>query len=268
MKRTILILAITLIAATFVFGQSKDEQEIRKMMEMNADAIVKNDTAALSNYTADSLTFTGAEGVTVNKTQYLERIKNSKFESFSFADMNIRVFGNAAVVVANPTFTTIDKNGDRTNVKDHSTMTLVKTGGRWQVVAVHRSTNQADNQSLTEKQIGEVLSAWGNALGRRDAAAVDKILPADFMVMSPDGKLLTSRAEYLEIVKNYPGEATVTGKGEKTIVMGDTAVQSGTYTVTPKAGGANAATYAYTATFVRRNSLWTPIAFNSRAIKQ
>jgi len=50
-------------------------------------------------------------------------------------------------------------------------------------------------------------------------------------------------------------------------VTGDTAVQSGTYSVTPKAGG-NAMNYKYTATFVRRGGRWMPIAFNTRAMPQ
>jgi len=125
----------------------------------------------------------------------------------------------------------------------------------------------ADNQAAAEAQISEALTNWSSALGRRDAAAVEKILPADFMLVSPDGKLFTTRAEYLEVVKNFPGETTVTGKPAKTIVMGDTAVQSGSYSVTPKSGG-QTMNFNYTATLVRRNGRWMPIAFSTRAVTQ
>jgi len=84
MKRITLTLAMIIAATTFVFGQSKEEQEIRKMFEMSADALVKNDVAALSNYYADGLTFTLADGRTINKTQFLDFAKNSKRESFNF----------------------------------------------------------------------------------------------------------------------------------------------------------------------------------------
>jgi uncharacterized protein (TIGR02246 family) len=271
MKRIFLFLAIFAIATTFVFGQSKDEQEIRQTLNTIADALVKNDIATVSNHYADSYTFTNERGETTNKTRRLEGIKNTRRESFSYGEMNIRVFGNTAVAIVNPTFTPIDTNGQKTTVQDRATLTLVKTDGRWQIVAIQTTNNlinQAGTQSETEKQIGEVLTNWGNALGRRDAATVEKIMPADFMLMSPDGKLYSSRAEYLEVVKNYPTEATITGKGEKTIVAGDTAVQSGTYSVTPKTGGANATSFSYTATFVRRDGRWMPIAFNSRAMQQ
>jgi uncharacterized protein (TIGR02246 family) len=268
MKRTILILAITVIATTFVFSQSKDEQEIRKMLGEVAAALVKKDVAALSNYYADNYSFINQDGTVTNKAQRLEAVKNSRFQSFNYEDLNIRQMGNAAVVILRPTSTVKLENGQTVTRRDRATMMLAKMNGRWQIVAIQTTSDNppTGDQAATEKQISDVLTDWGNALGRRDAAAVDKILPANFMVMSPDGRL-GDRAQYLEFVKNIPGEATITGKGEKTIVMGDTAVQSGSYTVTPKAGG-NATNYAYTATFIRRGGHWTPIAFNSRAIKQ
>lgn len=265
MKKIILTLAITIIAATMVFGQSKDEQEIGKMMDASAAALLKNDVAALSNIFADDLTFTVADGNVYNKTQVLDFSKNTKRESFNFDDLKIRTFGNTAVVNFTRTSTGISGDGEKMNSKSRDTAMLVKNGGRWQIVALQISNEMAADNQAAESQIGKILTDWGNALGRRDAGAVEKILPANFMLVSPDGKLYTNRAEYLEVVKNFPGEATIVGKGEKTIVAGDTAVQTGTYSVTPKAGG-NTINYSYTTTFVRRDGRWMPIAFNSRTM--
>ncbi|MBA4124322.1 MAG: nuclear transport factor 2 family protein [Acidobacteria bacterium] len=253
MKRIFLTMAIIVAVTTFVFGQSKDEQEIRKMFAANADALLKSDMNALPDYYADSFTFTAADGTVINKMQFLDFVKNRKRSgSFNFDDLSVRTFGNAAVVNFTRTSTTIDNDDSKINSKSRDTAMLVKTGGRWQYVAIQISKELADDQAAAEKQIGELMTNWGNALGRRDAAAVEKILPADLMIVSPDGKMVTSRAEYLEVVKSFPSDATVTGKSEKTIVSGDTAVQTGTYSVTPKAGGANTMNYKYTATFVRR----------------
>lgn len=270
MKRTILTLAITLIAATFVFGQSKDEQEIRKTLNTIADALVKNDVATLANYYADNYTFINGNGEMVNKTQRLERAKNARFQTFSYGDLNIRQMGNTAVVLARPTQTIKLESGEIQNLQDRATLTMAKMNGRWQIVAIQTSPDNpaTGNLAETEKQIGELMTNWGNALGRRDAATVEKILPADLMIVSPDGKMTATRAEYLEVVKSFSSDATVTGKSEKTIISGDTAVQTGTYSVTPKASGAKTMNYRYTATFVRRNGRWMPIAFNSRAVTQ
>lgn len=268
MKKITLTLAIMIAACNFVFGQSKDEQEIRKTMEIVAAAIVQNDVAALSNYYADDVTVTVDDGRVANKTQFLDFIKNSKREAFNFSDVKVRAFGNAAVVNFTRISTNVNKDGSKSNSQSRDTATLVKNGKGWQIVALQISNEQAaDNQAETEKQIGELMTNWGNALGRRDAEAVEKMLPADLMIVPPDGKMTASRAEYLEVVKTFPSEATVTGKSEKTIVSGDTAVQTGTYTVTPKVGGASTMNYRYTATFVRRGGRWMPIAFNGRAVK-
>lgn len=241
------------------------EQEIRQTLDSIAAALVKNDSAALSNYYADSYSFVNSVGTMSNKAQRLEAAKNARFQSFSYEDMNIRQMGNAAVVVLRPVQTVKLENGQTEIRRARATMTMAKRDGRWQIVAIQVTPDNppSGDQAATEKQIGEIMSNWGNAAGRRDAAAIDKILPADFMLVSPDGKL-ANRTQYLEIVKNFPADATVSGKAERTIVMGDTAVQSGTYSTAPKAGGADTRNFSYTATFVRRGGRWMPIAFNSR----
>lgn len=405
MKRIFLFLAIFAIATTFVFSQSKDEQEIRKLFAATAVAIAKNDVATLSNYYADDLTFTVADGRTVNKTQFLDFVKNSKRESFNFDDVNVRTFGNTAVVNFTRTSTnvnpdgakvnsksrdtatlvkngkgwqivalqisnelagnqsgsnsagggsseeqeirqTLDKiadaltrrdadamanywadnhtftnrngmitnkaarlaslksgqprpgafkyedvnirllgantavvsarptypikfdNGQTITVNDRATMTMAKMNGRWQIVATHSSWDNPEtgDNAAVEKQLTEILTNWGNAIGRRDVATIEKILPPnEFMMVSPDGKI-GDRTQYLEFIKNLPAEATVAGKATKTMVMGDAAVSTGTYTVTPKGG--QAMNYNYTATFIRRQGRWFPAAFHSNAAAQ
>jgi len=263
MKRIILTLAITLIAATFVFGQSKDEQEIRKTLGEVAAALVRKDAAVLSNYYADSYSFVNPDGKVTNKAQRLEGAKTSRFETFSYEDLNIRQMGNAAVVVARPTYTVKLENGQTVKGQDRATMTLAKMNGRWQLVAAQttRDNPETGDQAATEKQLGEIMTNWGNAAGRRDAEAIDKILANDFIVRTLNGTIQT-RAQYLEAAKNFPGDATISGKGDRTIVMGETAVSMGTYSVTPKADG-NTTNYNYTATFIRRGGRWMPISFYS-----
>lgn len=271
MKRIFSILAITLIAATFVFGQSKDEQEIRQTLDKIADALTRRDADAMANYWADNHTFIGRNGAMQNKAQRLAGMKNGQPRpgAFKYEDVNIRLLGNtAAVVTARPTYPIKFDNGQIVTVSDRATMTLAKTNGRWQVVATQSTWDNPDtgDNAAVEKQLTEILTNLGNAIGRRDIAAVEKILPPnEFMTVSPDGKI-GDRAQYLEFVKNLPGEATIAGKTTKTMVMGDAAVSTGTYTVTPKGG--QAASYNYTATFIRRQGRWFPAAFHSTAAAQ
>lgn len=266
MKQTILALAMMLIVATFAFAQSKDEQEIRKTLETGADALVKNDLAVLSNFLADDLTFITSDGQIFSKTQFLDGIKHTKRESFSNGDVSVRIFGNTAVVVSHPTFTEVGGDGLKTNYKEVSISVLVKKNGRWQTVSVQGSANHADNQASVEAQLTEILINWGNAVGKRDTAAIEKMLPEDFMNIAPNG-VVETRAQFLEAVKNFPGETTVTRKTEKTLVTGNTAVSMGRYSITPKTGG-QAMNYSYSAVFALRGGSWMPVSFHSTPVGQ
>lgn len=146
---------------------------------------------------------------------------------------------------------------------------MAKNNERWQIVATHSTWDNPEtgDQAAVEKQLGEILTNWGNAAGRRDATALDKIIsPPRFIVKSPNGTIQT-REQYLEAAKNFPGDATITGKADKTLVEGETAVSIGTYSATPKASG-QTVNYNYTATFVRRLGRWFPISFYSNAAEQ
>ena len=266
MKQTILALAMMLIAATFAFAQSKDEQEIRKTLEIGADALVKNDLAVLSNLLADDLTFITSDGQIFSKSQFLDGIKHTKRESFGNGDVSVRVYGNTAVVVSHPTFTEVRGNGLKTNYKEVSISVLVKKNGRWQTVSVQGSANKADNQAAVEAQLTEILKIWGNAVEKRDTAAIEKKLPEDFMNIAPNGAVET-RAQYLEAIKKFPGETTVTGEVGKTSVTGNTAVLTGRYSVTPKAGG-QAVNYSYSAVFALRDGSWMPVSFQATLVAQ
>jgi uncharacterized protein (TIGR02246 family) len=271
MKRIFLFLAICLIATTFVFGQSKDEPEIRQTLDKIADALTRNDADAMANYWADNHTFINRNGVITTKTQRLANMKSAQPRpgAFKYEDVSIRMLGNtAAVVTTRPTYPIKFDNGQIVTVSDRATITMAKTNGRWQIVSTHSSWDNPEtgDNFAVEKKLDEILTNWGNAVGRRDRAAVEKILPPnEFMVHTPDGTIL-DREQYLEGIKNFPGEATVAGKAMKTMVMGDAAVSIGTYTVTPKSG--QPVTYNYSATFVRRMGGWYPAAFHSTAAAQ
>lgn len=246
------------------------EQEIRQTLDKLADALTRRDADAAANFYADNWTFIGRNGEMTNKTQRLAGMKSGQPRPgvFNYEDVNIRVMGNTAVVLARPTYPIKFANGNTVTVSDRATMTLAKNNGRWQLVATQSTWDNPDtgDNAAVEKQIGEILTNWGAAIGRRDVAAIEKIIPPnELMIYTPDGKIL-SREQYLELVKNLPGEAAVTGKSERTTVQGDTAVSTGTYTVTPKGG--QATNYNYTATFVRRAGRWHPIAFSSTAAQK
>jgi uncharacterized protein (TIGR02246 family) len=268
MKRVILIFVVLAATAGFGFGQSKDEQEIRQTLDKLAEALTRSDADAAAGFYADNFTFIGRNGAVTTKTERLAALKSapSRPGAFKYADVNIRVLGNAAVVLARPTYPIKFANGQTVTVSDRATITLAKTDGRWQLVSTQSTWDNPEtgDRAAVEKQLTAILTEWGNAVGRRDAAAIEKILPPnEFMLKKPDGKMY-NREQYLDSIKNLPGEAAVAGKADQTMVMSETAVSSGTYSVTPKAG-AETMNFNYTATFVRRAGRWFPVSFYSSA---
>ena len=144
MKR-ILVIAVLLIAASVVTGHTSSkrarkigntEQAIRQLMKEQANAQQKNDTAALERIWADDFTFTNSSGEVQTKAQRLAEIKSGelKFESISIDDVQVRVYGDTAVVTGRGTVKGQRRGQDLTG-QSRSTSVYVKKQGRWQVVA-------------------------------------------------------------------------------------------------------------------------------------
>jgi uncharacterized protein (TIGR02246 family) len=145
MKR-ILVITVLIIAASFVITgpasgkrarqSGNTEQAIRQLMNEQANAQQKNDTAALERIWADDFTFTNSSGEVQTKAQRLAEIKSGelKFESISIDDVQVRVYGDTAVVTGRGTVKGQRRGQDLTG-QSRSTSVYVKKQGRWQVVA-------------------------------------------------------------------------------------------------------------------------------------
>ena len=267
MRQMMLALAAMLIAGTFACAQSKDEQEIRKTLTVGADALVKNDLPLLSHLLSDDLTFITSDGQIFNKTQFLAGIEHTKRESFGNGEVSVRVYDHTAVVISHPTFTEVGAGGQKTNYKEVSISVLVKQNERWQMVSVQGSANHADNQANVEARLTKILANLSEAIGKRDTEAIEKMLPEDFVNIARTG-VVQPRAQYLEAIKNFPDGTVVTNQVGKTLVTGNnTAVATGSYSITPKAG-AQAVRFSYSAVFTLRDRSWTPVSFQSTPIAQ
>jgi uncharacterized protein (TIGR02246 family) len=268
MKKTILILTMIILGCGFVFGQSKAEQEIRDTLGKIAEALTRNDADQLANYWTDDHIFINQNGTIITKAERIANLKNAQPRPgvFKYEDIRVRMLGNnAAVVTLRATYPIKFANGQIVTVSDRAASTMIKTNGRWQIVVTQSAYENPStgDAAAVEKQLNEILTNWGAAIGRRDVAAIEKILPPNqFLVHTPDGRTL-NREQYLEGLKNLTGEAVYTGNQEKVTVQGDTAVSMGTVTVTPKGG--QSSTFKYTATFVRRAGRWFPVSFYADA---
>ncbi len=148
MKR-ILVVAMLVAASSFVFSQTtrssanqkgNDEQAVRQLLNELYAALGRNDTAALDRIYADDYTLVNESGDLTSKAPRLAAIKSGelKFESVSFDEANIRLYGDTAVATYRATSKAQFKGQD-IGGQFRVTLTLVKMKGRWQLVAAQNT---------------------------------------------------------------------------------------------------------------------------------
>jgi uncharacterized protein (TIGR02246 family) len=145
MKRIVVIAMLMIAASSVTMGQTNGkkasrngnaEQAIRQLMSELANAQLKGDTATLDRIWADDFTFTNSSGEVQTKAQRLAEIKSGelKFDSLSRDEVQVRVYGDTAVVTSRG-IVKGQRQGQDLSGQSRSTTVYVKRQGRWQVVA-------------------------------------------------------------------------------------------------------------------------------------
>ena len=145
-----IVFAVSLVVLVFgvaVLAQTQTEsaeQELIKLENEWGEAIVKRDAASIDmlrdRLMADEFVMM-YDGSVFTKAQYFEYAKSIKEEILSFVmdEWDVRIYGDAAVVMARGTMKTRLAGKETTN-QWRFTDTWVKRAGRWQCVAGHNST--------------------------------------------------------------------------------------------------------------------------------
>lgn len=110
---------------------------VKEVAEGWYGAAVKQDRAALESLLADDLVYTHAGGQVQTKTQYIAGVMKGPphYESMTYSDMNIRVYGKTAVLTA---FADV-KLTNQPLFRVRTLHVYVENNGHWQLVA-HEST--------------------------------------------------------------------------------------------------------------------------------
>jgi hypothetical protein len=99
-----------------------------------------NDPGPLDTLLADSFVGTSEEGKVETKAETIADAKTTKYADFSYVDLKVRVYGNAAVATGGSRGKQTDAAGKTTDIKNRWTDTWVKMpSGKWQCVASHVS---------------------------------------------------------------------------------------------------------------------------------
>jgi ketosteroid isomerase-like protein len=122
--------------------RSTTAQELIKLENAWSQAAVNRDGAALRQFYAEEYTFTDADGAVTTKNEELKNITGGAFKlaDFKFENMEVRVYGNVAVVTGRNTIHGVWED----IVRDVSgpyrfTDVFVKRAGRWLCVASQSS---------------------------------------------------------------------------------------------------------------------------------
>src|SRR4029079_4303537 len=147
MNRNLMVGSLLLLGAVSAHAQPQSHsqsrviEEIRKVDRERIQAQVKADRAVLDRIYADDFIGIGPSGTRRTKKDVLSDFASGslKFQSITTDDVQIRVYGNAAVETGLSTM----KGQDAEKVvpeENRFTRVWIKQGGRWRLVANHYST--------------------------------------------------------------------------------------------------------------------------------
>jgi ketosteroid isomerase-like protein len=144
MKRIAFAVGVAgLVFVAAILAQTKSESAEQELITLEnewADAWVKRDVAFFDRIMADDYTWTSPWGEVLTKAHNLALVKSGEdvIKSWVLADIEVRVYGDAAVVSGRDTIKETYK-GEDVSSQNQWTHTWVKRAGRWQCVAAHSS---------------------------------------------------------------------------------------------------------------------------------
>ena len=112
-------------------------EAVRQVADGWYQAVVKQDETALKRYLADDLSYCHAGGKVQTKAEYIASVMTGPphYESMTYSDVKIRVYGKTAVLTAFADVKLVNTPVFRVRTLH----VYVETEGRWQLVA-HEST--------------------------------------------------------------------------------------------------------------------------------
>jgi ketosteroid isomerase-like protein len=125
-----------LIIASAAFA-AEPADLVREAANGWTQAAVKQDATGLKRYMADDLQYAHAGGQTQTRDQYVVAVTNgpARYESFTFSDVKIKVYGKAAVLTGFVDVKMVGQDAFRVR----TLQVYTENNGQWQMSA-HQST--------------------------------------------------------------------------------------------------------------------------------
>lgn len=150
MKRILVIAALLIASSSLALGQtlakkttpgkaaktSPAVQAVTQLEDQRRESFLKGDAAYFERVLAEDYSGTGRNGEVTNKAQSVANVKSGSpsFESLSYDDVNVRVYGNTAVVTGRATVKGRDRDQDISG-QTRYTRVYVKQPGGWRLVS-------------------------------------------------------------------------------------------------------------------------------------
>lgn len=138
MMRVARALLLLLVAMPLVAADAK--KEVRAVLDQWLSALAKNDFTTVQRIVADDYVITaGGEGKVMDKTEDLAPLQSGevKFTSAEASDVDIRIFGDTAIVTGLGRYVVVMPDGKSAEFRERFTDVYARRKGRWQPVASH-----------------------------------------------------------------------------------------------------------------------------------
>lgn len=133
MRRLVLVIMLVLSQIPAYAAQdSKVEQAIRSLDEQRIAALIQPDIPVLERVMADDFTYTHTSGQTQTKAEFLGDFKAGTrvFKSLKESDVQVRVYGNAAILTGRCDLTGVNAGRDFV-LAMHFTEVYANVNGQW-----------------------------------------------------------------------------------------------------------------------------------------
>lgn len=278
MKRLIAFASITIALTAISFGQSKDEQDIRKIHASLDEAFLKKDVAAFERIFADDFTFAGTTGTHMNRAQTIDDIRkemsNTTYKVLSAGTDNVQVrtLGDMAIVTGDwrtSSVTSAEPNGEPHNDKGRYTGVYQRRGGNWQLIAEHWSEAPHDKK-LMEQQVMKAGQAYNDMIRKNDLAGIERVLASDYMYTTSDGQVRTRDQEIARLKERKSVIEIADSTDQKVRIIGNgAAIETATFRVKgTNSGKPFDEMERYTTTWAWRDGRWQIVADHTSAIKK
>jgi uncharacterized protein (TIGR02246 family) len=134
------ILPMLFVVISFAAAADKSAEAVKAAEKSWASATATDDEATLKQVLADDLTYTHSTGDTDSKQAFMSNLKSGvrKYTKVNHESMDVRLYGNTAVLTATAQIETSQKGGAPTPAHLRFIHVWIFKDGRWQLVA-HQS---------------------------------------------------------------------------------------------------------------------------------